>query len=90
MTYGIKIYNSAGAERLSEDDFVHRLMATGSMVSGALYTSTDVTYSGMSDTDEWFVLISGGGTVTLGTNKFTVKNLYYFGAHTFYYAVYRR
>lgn len=89
MAYGVQISNGSGVERLTPDDFIHRLWATGSVTApgGFSPVATDVAVAGMSASDAWIVVTAGPQAITLGADKFTVTN-YSFGS-TVYYSVYR-
>lgn len=90
MSHGLEIYNASGQERLDEESFVHRLMGMGSGLSGDIGTVVEVAWTGMTASDEWFILTTGGFSAYPGIDRFYVQNTFSFGPSTFTYVVYRR
>jgi len=93
-TYGLEVWNSAGAKTLEVSDRAPRFITSGSVV--AAVGNTNVSVTGMTNDDTWIVLINGPRalysniTVTKGTNQFTINNTNsYSGSITIYYMVLR-
>ena len=91
MTFGAEIYNGSITDKISPDDFVHRLWGTGSVAATGSFTPTPVfvAVSGMSASDEWMVVTAGPQAVSLDSGGFYVKN-YSTSFNTVYYSIFRR
>lgn len=90
MSYGLAVSTAGSTERLSEDDFIHRLWATGSVSApgGFAPTPTFVGVAGMTSSDEWLVVTAGPQAISLGSGGFTVMN--YSFSSTVQFSIYRR
>lgn len=81
--YGVQVFNASGTKILDVTDTLERFVQSGS-VNVTAGSSTDVTVTGMTNTDTWEVLVIPQNTTnfgalwqvyaTKGTNKFTVYN----------------
>jgi len=92
MTTGIQVNNSGGVARLTELDYVHKLVATGSVAITGPYTSKDVPFAGMTASDEWFIVVLGEAVAVPGNGKFTITTFAwnYFNNTNAFYSIYRR
>lgn len=91
MTFGAEIYNGSTVDKITPEDFIHRIWATGSATATGSFTPSAVFVSvaEMNASDEWLVVTAGPQAITLAAGGFYVKN-YNLGINTIYYSVYRR
>lgn len=83
-TFGVQIFNASGTKLLDVTDTLERFVQSGTVTVSMNNGTTDVTVSGMTNTDSWTVLVIPQNTNNLGslysvrtakgTNKFTVTN----------------
>jgi hypothetical protein len=83
-TFGVQVFNASGTKLLDVTDTLERFVQSGTVTVAMNNGTTDVTVSGMTNTDSWTVLIVPQNTNNLGslysvrtakgTNKFTVTN----------------
>ncbi len=89
--YGLQIVNGSNQARLTADDYVHRLVQSGTFTMPAgSNPSANVSVTGMTDSDEWFVVVSGEVIATPGTNQFTARSYLSWTSQSVSYSVYRR
>lgn len=91
MTFGAEIYNGSTTDKLTPEDFIHRLVVTGSVAAAGGFTPATVfvPIAEMTVSDEWLVVTAGAQAVSLTAGGFNVKN-YSVSYNIVYYSVYRR